>query len=192
MSQELLKNTLYIFANSPDTDNKSEALQLLDIIIDKKWNQLDIDEKEDLIKIILNYIYKHSDDYLALQCLHRTRCTLNNDDSKKLTEKLCENVMNLSSDSSEETIYFSINILTLLFKSNEQFLIEFLEVLVHNGKKLSSIINECTKIPKLYHSLKDLMSFAASIFQYEHSAVKNYISYDDLPLNLQIPKIFEF
>jgi hypothetical protein len=72
-----------------------------------------------------------------------------------------------------------------------QYLSQFLESLIQRDKKLSSVINESFTIPKFYSIGRDLFKFAASIYQTEHPAVVAYLNFDNLEVNLEIPKIFE-
>jgi hypothetical protein len=168
MSQELLQNTLYL-TNSGDVELKHEAIQLLDLIFERKWTSLGIDEKDQVIRNVVDYVNSHPLDCTALQCLYRT-----------------------FSHDNEKSLYFSIKILSSLFKLDPQHLTLFLDMLLKNNIKLSSIINEALKVPKLFNITNELVHFAGLILTSQQPVALSYLAHDDLVNNLQIPKMFEF
>ncbi|KAG5675183.1 hypothetical protein PVAND_005108 [Polypedilum vanderplanki] len=195
MSQEVLSNCLFIINDSGDAEIRHKGIILLDIIIEKSWNKIGIDEKETVIKSLFNYIIKNNSDYMALQAFHRTLDSnawpLNVEESQKLTSLLTFNLLKFNNDSNDTLIYFSIKILSKLFNVSLEYLSQFLLLFVQDDKKLSNIINESFKLPKFYSIGKELFTFAASIYQTEHAVVIDYLNYDNLEVNLNIPKIFE-
>lgn len=195
MSQELLANCLFIISNSGNSEIRHEAIQLLDILIEKRWIKLDMDDKECVVSTVYNYTFKNISDHLSLQALHRTLDSkawlLSNDETQKLTHLLTDNLINkFSIDTNDRLIYFSIKILSVLFTVDLKYLSQSLEMFVNHDKKLSSIINETIQIPKFFSISKELIKLAASIHQCE--AAINYLNYDNLVMNLQIPELFEF
>ena len=192
MSQELLQNTLYL-TNSGDVELKHEAIQLLDLIVERKWTSLGIDEKDQVIKSVVSYVNSHPLDHTALQCLHRTGLYMEGESSAKLVILMAGNVLNLPfGHDNEKSFYFSVKILSSLSKLDPQHLPLFLEMLLKNNIKLSSIINEALKVPKLFNITNDLVHFAGLILTSQQPVALSYLAHDDLVNNLQIPKMFAF
>ncbi|CAG9798847.1 unnamed protein product [Chironomus riparius] len=192
MSQELLQNTLYL-TNTGDVELKHEAIQLLDLIVERKWTSLGIDEKDQVIKSIVSYVNSHPLDYNALQCLYRTGLYIEGESLTNLVNLMSGNVINLPfSHDNEKSFYFSVKILSNLFKLDPHHLPLFLEMLLKNNIKLSNIINEALKVPKLFNITNDLIHFAGLILTSEQPVALSYLAHDDLVNNLQIPKMFAF
>lgn len=196
MSQQLLPNTLNIVVNSGDMVLQHEAMQLLDLIVEKKWESFSMDDKEEVSKAVLNYVFQNSVDHISMQCLHRILnfgpWNLNSQSTDKLFGVLSKNIINEEIPVHDPLLlYFSIKILLLVFKAEPQFLSTFLTNLINFNTKLSEIINEILKIPKFYSLINDLIHFAGLIITSQPVAA-NYLQYDDLVNNLQIPKFFEF
>lgn len=192
MSQELLQNTLYL-TTSGDTELKHEAIQLLDLIVERKWSSLSIDEKDQVIKNVMNYINSDPSDHIALQCLLRTGLYMENESLVKLLNVMSGNIVKLLfNHDNEKSFYFSIKILSNLLKLDQQHLSIFLEMLIKNDIKFSSIINEAFKVPKFFNITNDLINFAGLILTSQQPVASSYLAYDDLVNNLQIPKMFAF
>lgn len=192
MSQELLQNTLYL-ANSGDMELQHEAIQLLDLIVERKWLSLGIDEKDQVVNHVLNYINSHPLNSVGLQCLHRTGLYIENESSVKLVNLMSGNIVKLPfNHENEKAFYFSTKILSSLFKLNPQHLSIFLDMLLKSNVKLSTIINEAFKVPKLFNITNDLVHFAGLILISQQPVATNYLAHDDLVNNLQIPKMFAF
>lgn len=192
MSQELLKNITYLINNSLDREIKHEALRTLDIIIEKKWNELNDDERHEIWKCVCDNLEKNRNDVIALQSFHRifTCCAEFSFNSSSLLELLSENLMKL--ESNESLIELSLDLLLHLYKRDIQCLAKFLEFLIQNKVTLSSLINEHFANPKSYGKSRKFLSFTSQILMINNPIIENYLQYDNIPLNLKIPKIFEF
>lgn len=187
MSQELLNNTLYLINHMADQEIKHEAIQTLDIIIDKSWNELDKDAKEKVWNCLCSYHEKNSSDAIALQSIYRILNVEEYSINEAMLNAITENVIH-----HEGIIAMSLEILLILFYRDVQYLSYFLEYFIRNSIKLSQIVNETFTKPKQYGTSRQFLSFVASIMTMENSIVQKYQQYDDIVLNLKIPRMFEF
>ncbi|XP_070506888.1 uncharacterized protein [Chironomus tepperi] len=192
MSQELLQNTLYL-TDSGDKEIQHEALQLLDLIVERKWSSLGMDEKDRVIENLLDYISTHPSDHIALQCLYHTGFYLEKESLVKVIKLMLLNLINSSlNDDNEKSLYFSVKILSTYFKQDPHQFSLLLDMLSEKNVKLSTIINAAFKNPKLFNITNDLVHFAGLILTSELPVASKYLEYDDIVNNLQIPKMFAF
>lgn len=187
MSQELLKSILYLINHIADREINSEAIQTLEIIIDKKWNELDINAKQEIYNCICSYVEKNKNNENALQCLHRITMAEEFPLNQSVLNIIMENVTkNL------EIAELSLDILHHLARRDFQFAIKFIEFSIENNIKLSDVINETLATPKLYGMARKYLSFIAFIISIQNPIIQNYLQLDDIVNNLKIPKLFEF
>ena len=185
MSQELLNNTIYLIIHMADQEVRHEAIQTLDIIIDKTWNDLDVEAKQKVWKCLCGYLEKNSNDAIALQSIYRILTVEEFSINEAMLNAIIENV----TKSDEGNLAVSLEILLNQFQRDAQSLSHFLDYFVRNNKKLSEVINETFASPKHYNASRQLLSFVALIMTMD---VRNYLQYDDIVINLKIPKMFEF
>lgn len=185
MSQELLNNTLYLITHIPDQEVKHEAIQTLDIIIDKTWNELDVEQKQKVWNFLCGYLMKNSGDAIALQSIYRILTVEEFQINEAILNAITKNV----TKSDEGILAASLEILLIQFQRDAQSLSNFLDYFISNNMKLSQVINETFSSPKHYNASRHFLSFVASIMAMD---VRKYLQYDDIVLNLKIPKMFEF
>lgn len=188
MSQELLSNTLNLIKHMPDQEIQHEAIQTLDIIIDKAWNELDMQAKHKVWDCLNSYLEKNACDVIALQSIYRISCVEDFSITKSILNIITENV----TKNDERIIAVCLQILSNLFQRDVQYLSYFLDYFVRNNVKLSQIINRTFTLPKHYSTSRQFLTFVASIMTMESSIVQNYLQYDDILGNLKIPRMFEF
>lgn len=94
MSQELLKNCLHILNNSVELEH--EALQLLDIIVDSKWKELELDDKQEVQQSVAMVLKKDFGDPLVHISLKVLSLTFKHD--RENVPVAVEFLLNLNSD----------------------------------------------------------------------------------------------
>jgi hypothetical protein len=185
MSQELLKGTLFLITHVSDQEIKKEAIQVLDIILDKcDSTKLDIDE---IGKCICIHLQRNKSDLIALQSYHRILMLENYPPNLSMTlDIITDNVIKLNSD---ERIIDMCAAILLHCSHHFEFLSQFFEFFIRNDRKLSAIINEAIVVPKLFRTSKRLVSLVAALMT--NPIMEHYLRYDDIVQNLKIPKMFE-
>lgn len=185
MSQELLKNTIYILNNSVQ-----EAIQLLDLIVDGKWSELTVEEKQQVKKSNWEFLKRNFKDAMALQVFHKVAMI---EGSIDLNEGEVVNalVVNLNESNDEHVLYFTVRILALACQQDETSGWQFLEQITQHNIKLSSLINTAAENPKLFNLVKDLMHLTSRLITNQHPSVAQYFTLDP-PESIRIPKLFEF
>lgn len=196
MSQELLKNCIHIMNSSVNHD--VDAVQLLDIIIDTKWDEFTLDEKKEVQHCVWSVLKKNFDEPIVVQVFCRILIlngvwNLKQDETDELVRMIAANLMRLegaSKTANEDVLYFSIRILIMSFQHDHVNALKFLEILVERDTKLTEIINNAAANPKFYSVVKQLMQLIAHIHINQHPFVTQYFVIDSLA-NLKLPKILE-
>lgn len=188
MSQELLKNTIHILNASADLEQ--EAIQLLDLIIDGKWSELTLEEKQDVRRSSREFLKKNFKDAMALQVFHKVAML---EGSIELNQGEVVNalVVNLKESNDEHVLYYTVRILALACQQDEHSAWQFLEQITQHNIKLSSLINTAAENPKLFNLVKDLMHLTSRLVTNQHPSVAQYFTLDP-PGSIRIPKLFEF
>lgn len=196
MSQELLKNCLHVLNNA--VDQEDEAIQLLDLIIDAKWNEIDVEQKTEIEKSVWSVLKKNFDDPMLLQVFMKiVKLTgvwsLNREQTDQLVVMMTMNLMEgiAGESSTEKVLPFALNLLSMSFQHDHQNVVKSLELLAQNNVKLSEIINKAVASPKYFSLIKQLMQFTANLYVDPDPAVVRYFA-SDSPENWKVPKIFTF
>lgn len=191
MSQELLKNCLHVLINS--VEQEEETIQLLDLIIDAKWNEIEVEQKNEIENSVWNVLKKNFDDPMVLQVFLKV-VTLSGVSSlhpQQIEQLVMMMTMNLMETSNEKVFPFALKLLSMLFQHNHQNIIKCLELLAQNNIKLSEIINKVVASPKHFSLINQLMQFTANLYVDPDPFVVQYFA-SDSPENWKIPKIFTF
>jgi hypothetical protein len=196
MSQELLKNCLHILNNSVDLEK--DAVVLLDLIVDGKWTELALYDKQEIQKNVLSLLKKRYHDALALQILYKIVANegcwnSSQTDTSEIINMMSMNLIEAATpnEESEQVVHISIKILELAFKADQENVAQSLKFIVQHEVKLSDIINKSAVTPKYYSLARELINFLASLSTFQHPSVTQYFAIDP-PENLRIPKLFEF
>lgn len=190
MSQELLKNCLHIL----NVEEHDDVLKLLDLVVDGKWKDLTKEEKRDVQQKVWINVKKTLNDSLSLQVFYKVSTgesawCLTADETNELISSL---VLNLKEEKLDElVVQLSIQILINLFQRDQQNILKFLETLVAQDTKLSTVINSAAMNHKLLNVIKDFMKLLSILFTTQHLDVAQYFALDPIE-NLKIPKILEF
>lgn len=196
LSQELLRNCLHIATNSVDLE--TEALQLLDIIIETNWMELDEHERQEVQLSMWNLLKKRSDDTLVLQVFCRSEALerLCSGETEQLLLMMIKNLESVNTETAadEHAFYFSLKILIKALKLEEQNSAKIIELLFQHKLPLSVLINGAAKNPKFFSSLKDLMFLFSALHDFNPNSSNAQFSYSTFdPIDkIKIPKIFEF
>lgn len=193
LSQELFKNCLHILNNS--IEHEPEAMQLLDLIIDNKWQELEVNEKKTVQQSVLQVLKKRSDDPVALQVVYKITklnggWSFDKEETELLLLMLSGN-LHSAKTINEDVLSFTIKLLILLFLHDPNSIVIYCEFLFKHEYKLSELINMVTSTPKYFNILKDLLHFTALVYTSQHPTVAQYVATDPLD-NLKVPKLFEF
>lgn len=160
-------------------DHRDEAVLLLDLIIEKKWEDLKEPEKFEVQENVLKIFQKSPSDPMILKILLRT---YNPSTSSHLTPIL---ISNLKSQD-EQVLYFTIKLLIKFCKENLTNVTTTLDLLMQNNIKLSAIVNLSTVNPKHFPIFQEVMTLIAIILQ--HATM--YMSFDPIE-NMKIPQMFK-
>lgn len=195
MSQELLKNCLHVLNNA--VDQEEEAIQLLELIIEAKWSEIEVEHKTEIEKSAWNLLKKNFDDPMVLQVFLKVvtlggAWNFNQEQNDQLVIMMTMNLMGeIATESNEKVLPFALKLLSMSFQHNHQNVIKSLEVLVQNNVKLSEIINKCVASPKHFGLIAQLVQFTAALYVDPDPIVVQYFA-NDSPENWKIPKIFTF
>lgn len=193
LAQELLKNCLHIASNS--ADHEAEALQLLDIIVDSKWNELEDHEKQEIQENLWSLLMKGCEDPLLLQvfCKITTFESLNRDETYQILTMMINNLKGVISKekTDEQLIYFTVKLFLKTMQQDPQNVISMVELLIQQSVKLSDLINEAAGSPKFYSLVKELLQITSSLYTNQHPLAARYFAFDPTE-NIRITKIFEF
>lgn len=194
MSQQLLANTLNIVQSSGNDELVHESMVLLDLILERKYSDLSMDEKEEVTDTILSHVQRKSDDYIGLQCLLRIIkmgvWNVEKARTNELVSLLSLNVIKFPSSEDHRLLYFSVKGIIEFSRLDLLYLSVFVQRLFTSSIKISNLINEAVRNVKLFVVVKDMMLLAAMIMN--HPDAENYLAYDDIVSNLQVSKFFEF
>ena len=193
LSQELLKNCLHIASNS--VDHETEALQLLDIIIDSNWNEFEDNEKNEIQEFIWKLFTKKHDEVLVLQLFCKS-AALENSGESEAAQVLIMMVKNLRGivlreTTDEHIFYLTVKLLMKVLQRDQQSVIKLVELIAQQNVRLSDLINEAATNPKFYPLVKELMHLTSILFTSQHPLVAQYFAFDPIE-NIRITKIFEF
>lgn len=193
LSQELYKNCLHILNCS--VEHEGEAMQLLDLIIEYKWQELESDDRQSLQQSVFQVLKKRSDDPIALQVVYKIMklnggWSFNPEDSEIFLIMLAES-LHSANPTDEDALCFTVKILMLSFLHDPNNVVIYCRFLCNHKYKLSELINIVTSTPKYFNTLKDLLHFTAFLHTNQHPTVAQFVATDPL-VNLKVPKLFEF
>jgi hypothetical protein len=192
MSQELLKNSLHVLDNS--VEQQEEATQLLDLIIDGKWDELTAEEKQDIEKSVWKAMKKNHDDPMLLQVLIKVTGSSGflQEQSDTLIPPMTMNLMDvMSPDYNEDLLPFTVKLLSTAFAQNPQGIPQFLQILLTRSFKLSDVVHKLVSTPKHFNTVKLFLQFIANLTTIPDPTVAQYFALDP-PAAWKIPKLFEF
>lgn len=192
LAQKLLKGIICVIDTVSDVQIKKEAIQTLDIIVDKKCTQMSDDELQEAMKCISNYIERNGCDLHALQSFYRILSIekLHVVVTPSMLEIIMKNALKVDAD--ENLVMLAVEILLILCKKDIQYSDQFLEFLMHHNIKLSISINESCSTPKLYALSRKYLKLVGTILACENEKVLSYLNFDDILSNLKISKMFAF
>lgn len=170
-------------------EHEQEAVQLLDLIIDAKWNELELEEKREIEGSVWNVLKKSFDDPAVLQVLLKVidgAWNFSQEQSDQLVIMMTTNLIEATaSDSNENVLPFTLKLLSMAFANNPQNIVTSLDFLAKNNVKLSELVNKAVVSVKHFSVVPQLMQFIATIY------TSQYFTNDSLE-DWKIPKIFEF
>jgi hypothetical protein len=178
LSQELLANCIYVIENSLEL--QEDAIQLLELVIDSKLNEISTSDKKIIQQTIFRCLRKNHHKLSCLQVFLKTFDSSNFDEMES-NEIVKIMVMNLIEVYDQEVIQCSLRIIELI---NQESLNTSFDFLIQNHQKLSNIINKTAESPKYFPLIRILLKFLIKAPNY-------YFLYDPID-NLKIPKFFEF
>lgn len=193
LSQELFRNCLHILNSS--VEHETEAIQLLDLIVESKWKDLGIDEKQEIQESVMRVLKKRVLDPVALQVAHKINL-LNGSwsfDGSDVVLMMARNLHSLQGPSpitNEDVLRFSIKLLTTSLH-DEKNIAGYIGFLVEHEYKLADLINITTSNPKYFNILKDLLRLTAVLCNSQHPSVAQYLAVAPLE-DLKIQNFFEF
>lgn len=195
LSQELLKNCLHILNES--AEQEVDAVQLLDIIIDGKFGELDFDEQQQVKLSVWNLlnVKKRFNDPLTLQVFFKVTSldgswfSMSRDDQSQLLKWMIRNLKDEATD--EHVLYFTIKILLAAQKQDPEVAVRVIELLMELNVKLSNVINNAVAQPKLFNVVKELLHFTSLLLSSSSQSVATYCTFDPTE-SIRIPKLFEF
>lgn len=173
-------------------EHLTDAIQLLDIIIESHWNELDDNEKLEIQASIWNILKKSWGGPLALQtfCKIITLKGLNICGTNQIFFVLMRNLHSLFLND-EPLNYFTVKLLMKSIQLDQRNVINLARILILENVKLSVLINWAAARPKFYYSVSELMLVTSVLYTSEHPATTQYFDFDPIE-NIQVPKIFEF
>lgn len=196
LSQELLKNCLHILNES--AEQEVDAVQLLDIIVDGKFGELDFDEKQQVKLSVWNLLKKRFNDPLTLQVFFKVTLldgswfSMSCDDQSQLLKLMTRNLKDETMQATDEhVLYFTIKILVAAQKQDPEVAVRVIELLMELDVKLSSVINNAVAQPKLFNVVKELLHFTSLLLSSSSQSIVKYFTFDPTE-NIRIPKLFEF
>lgn len=190
MSQELLKNCLHVLNNS--IDHEQEAVQLLDLIIEAKWNDMEVKERREIEESVWNVLKRNFDDPAVLQVLLKVIDGVWNFSQEQTDQLVTTMTMNVieatASESDEHVLPFALKLLSMAFQNNSQNVMTSLDLFIKNNVKLSELVNKAVASPRHFSVVPQLMQFIATLYVHSGSQCFNNDSLEDW----KIPKIFTF
>ena len=175
-------------------EQKTEAIQLLDLIIDEKLGELSSEESNEIQKTLWSLLQKNHDDPMLLQVLIKVIGSSNFTEelSEQLSALMTKNFVDvLSPDYDESLLPFTLKLLSKSFISSSQNIINFLENLLEKNIKISEVLHKVVTTPKHFAVINQLLQFIAFIHIYPNPIVAQYFTFDP-PSTWKIPKLFEF
>lgn len=180
MSQMLMRNCLYIANNS--TELEHEAVLLLDLIIEKKWNEINFEERSYALQTVTTLMRKNFNNVAYLRIFLRLS-EMWEHDTRQIEEFIVMMSMNLIEASDHEIVSHSLNILHLFGRSHYEIFAKSFDFLVESDVKVSTLITKASNNPKYFPIVRSYLRFLAK-------APSRYFAFDPLE-NLQIPKFFQ-
>lgn len=180
MSQMLLRNCLYIANNSIELEE--EAILLLDLIIKKKWNEINFEDRKYALQTVTKVMRKNFNNVTYLRVFVRFS-EMWEMEIRQIEEFVIMMSMNLIETNDHEVVFHSLNILHILSCSHYEIFVKSFEFLMHSNVKVSHLINKAVNNPKYFPFIRNYLRFLAK-------APSEYFAFDPLE-NLQIPKFFQ-
>lgn len=180
MSQMLLRNCLNIANNSIELEE--EAVLLLDLIVEKKWNEINFEDRKYALQTVTTVMRKNFNNVTYLRVFVRLS-EMWEMNVKQIEEFIIMMSMNLIEANDHGVVFYSLNILHLLSRSHYEIFVKSFEFLMQSDVKVSQLINKAVNNPKYFPFIKNYLRFLAK-------APSEYFAFDPLE-NLQIPKFFQ-